>query len=450
MRCFRIITFGCKVNQVDSAGMAQGLVDLGWRPASGEEAPDLILVNTCTVTARADQQARQAIRRQAREFPGAPLLVTGCYAQRAPGELMALPGVRVVLGNREKASLTQVLREFPQEGPPLIRVSDYLAGEPFQAWHLRHFPGQTRARLKIQDGCRHACSYCVVPQVRGPRRSLEPAEVAAALRDLGRQGYQEIVLTGIDLGQYGQDLNPASNLAELLRHLAPLTRPFRLRLSSLEPQEVNADLLQALKEFPGLCPHFHLPLQSGSAQVLQAMNRPYRPQDFQEVVRGLHRAFPEAAIGLDILVGFPGESTADLAATYELVASLPITYLHVFPFSPRPGTPAASLTPVPAPEIRRRAGIMRDLGRRKKGEFYQSQLGKVGEVLVEGPGPKKGWLKGLSANYLRVLLPGPATWRNHRLLVRFQKVQGEFLVGELMEPPEKIIAEGGLGKISKQ
>jgi threonylcarbamoyladenosine tRNA methylthiotransferase MtaB len=410
--------------------MAQGLVDLGWRPAAGGEAPDLILVNTCTVTARADQQARQAIRRQAREFPGAPLFITGCYAQRVPEELMELPGVRAVMGNREKTSLPQVLRELSQEGPPLVRVSDYLAGEPFQAWHLRHFPGQTRARLKIQEGCRHACSYCVVPQVRGPRRSLEPEQVEAALEDLGWQGYQEVVLTGIDLGQYGQDLNPASNLGALLRRLSEHSWPFRLRLSSLEPQEVNADLLQALKDFPGLCPHFHLPLQSGSATVLQAMNRPYRPQDFKEVVRGLHRAFPEAAMGLDILVGFPGESPADFAATHDLAASLPITYLHVFPFSPRPGTPAASLTPVPAPEIRRRAGIMRDLGQRKKREFYQNQIGKVGEVLVEGPGPKKGWLQGLSANYLRVLLPGPATWRNHRFLVRFQRVQNEFLWGE--------------------
>ncbi|MEW6388706.1 MAG: tRNA (N(6)-L-threonylcarbamoyladenosine(37)-C(2))-methylthiotransferase MtaB [Thermodesulfobacteriota bacterium] len=433
---FRIITFGCKVNQVDSAGMAQGLVDLGWRGAVGGEAPDLVLVNTCTVTARADQQARQAIRRQARECPGAPLFITGCYAQRAPAELMALQGVTAVLGNREKGNLPQLMSHFAPDGPPLVRVSGYSPGEPFQAWQVRHFPGQTRARLKVQDGCNHACAYCLVPQVRGPRRSLEAKDVAAALKDLGQQGYQEVVLTGIDLGQYGQDLSPASSLAALLGRLANRSWPFRLRLSSLEPQEITSELLQALTAFPGLCPHFHLPLQSGSDPVLRAMRRPYRAQDFKNVVRELNRAFPEAALGLDILVGFPGESTADFTATYDLAASLPISYLHVFPFSPRPGTPAASLAPLPAPEVRRRASALRNLGWRKKLEFYQSQVGRMGEVLVEGPGLETGWLQGLSANYLRVILPGPPDWRNRRVRVRFQKVQGESLLGELMEPLE--------------
>ena len=219
---------------------------------------------------------------------------------------------------------------------------------PFHPWRVHAFPGHTRAWLKIQEGCSHHCSYCIVPQVRGPRRSWAPAEVVAALQELAGP-HQEVVLTGIDLGQYGQDLRPATSLAGLVRRLKQAELPFRVRLSSLEPQEVTGELLAELASWRAFCPHFHLPLQSGAAPVLAAMNRPYRPGDFQDLVADLPGAFPDAALGLDVLVGFPGETAADFAATRTLLAALPLTYLHVFPFSPRPGTPApAVLPPCPA------------------------------------------------------------------------------------------------------
>jgi len=256
--------------------------------------------------------------------------------------------------------------------------------------------------------------------------------VAAALEKLAAAGYQEVVLTGVNLGQYGLDLAPPVNLAALLAAVRSRPRPPRLRLSSLEPQEVSTALLRELAAFPGFCPHFHLPLQSAAAPVLAAMGRDYTPRGFQNLVQEICRYFPGAGLGLDILVGFPGETGDDFEATRSLVEFLPVTYLHVFPFSPRPGTPAAQLDRVPAPEVQQRARIMRELGQAKRREFLEAQLGKTGEVLVEGPAPQPGLLQGLSANYLRVLLPGSLSLKNRILTVRFQKVQGEVLVGEVV------------------
>jgi threonylcarbamoyladenosine tRNA methylthiotransferase MtaB len=431
-RLFRIITFGCKVNQCDSVGLAQELAAQGWEAAPSGAAPDLILVNTCTVTARADQQARQALRRLARDYPGVPLWVTGCYAQRAPGELAALPGVQAVLGNREKARLTSYLAQLQEDQQPRLQVGSFVPCEEFQTLPAPISPGHTRPRLKIQDGCEHHCTYCIVPQVRGPRRSLPPGEVAAALEQLAAGGYQEVVLTGVNLGQYGLDLAPPLTLAALLGAVRSRPRPPRLRLSSLEPQEVTTPLLRELAAFPGFCPHFHLPLQSGAAPVLAAMGRDYTPSEFHDLVQEICRCFPGPGLGLDILVGFPGETGADFEATRSLVASLPVTYLHVFPFSPRPGTPAARLPRVPAQEVQQRAQVMRELGQAKKREFLEAQMGKTGEVLVEASAPQAGLLRGLSDHYLRVLVPGSLSLQNRILPVRFQEVRGEALVGEII------------------
>jgi threonylcarbamoyladenosine tRNA methylthiotransferase MtaB len=482
MPSFRLITFGCKVNQCDTAGMARELVLRGWSAAAPGGATDLVIVNTCTVTARADQQARQAIRRLAREHPGTPLWVTGCYAQRAPAEVAALPGVQTVFGNQEKAELGHLLSDYqghllvapdsssllmgegggeninppppsplpPGEGEELISekrslnmgesgpglwVEDFSAAPPFRPWEVHQPPGHTRAWLKIQEGCNHQCRYCIVPKVRGPRRSLDPESVLAAFHQLAGLGYREVVLTGVDLGQYGLDHSPASSLAALVRRLAAQTWPFRVRLSSLEPQMVTAELLDELAAWRDFCPHFHLPLQSGAAPVLAAMGRPYGPEEFRDLVREITRRFPGAGLGLDVLMGFPGETTADFEATRSLVADLPVTYLHVFPYSPRPGTPAADLPPLPGNVVQERARIMRELGQAQKEKFLEAQLGQVREVLVEGPAAPEGWLQGLSDHYLRVTFPGPPALRNRRLMVRFTRRQGETLVGEAVEKP---------------
>lgn len=435
MPTFRVITFGCKVNQCDSAGMTQELTARGWSAAPSEAVPDLVLVNTCTVTKRADQQARQTVRRLAREHPGLPIWVTGCYAQQAPHEVAALPGVQAVFGNQEKTGLAHILNNCSGgESRPGLWVGDFSEAPSFSPWQIHPIPGQTRARLKIQEGCSHQCSYCIVPKVRGPRRSLEAEAVLAALQELAGLGYREVVLTGVDLGQYGLDHSPPSSLAALVQSLMKITKimkmPFRVRLSSLEPQMVTPDLLDTLAAWPNFCPHFHLPLQSGAAAVLAAMGRPYGPEEFRDLVHEITRHFPGVGLGLDVLVGFPGETDSDFGATRALVDALPVTYLHVFPYSPRPGTPAAALKPLPGGVIQERARIMRELGQQKKQQFMEAQLRQVREVLVEGPAPQPGYLQGLSDHYLRVTFPGPAGWRNRLIKVRLLARQGEVLVGE--------------------
>jgi threonylcarbamoyladenosine tRNA methylthiotransferase MtaB len=438
MPYFKILTFGCKVNQYESAGLAETLVSQGFASLPPEAAPDLILVNTCTVTARADQQARQAIRRLARHYPGAQIWVTGCYAQRAPREIASLPGVVKVLGNLEKAALSGLLSCGSESPPPQVQVQKFGEQEAFHSWQVSHFPGHTRAWLKIQDGCNHACAYCIVPTVRGRGRSLDVDSVVSSLTGLSAQGFQEVVLTGIDLGQYGQDLAPPTSLARLLHHLAQVHWPFRVRLSSLEPQEITPELMDALTDFPHLCPHFHLPMQSGALAVLQAMGRPYRPEYFRDLLLELHQRFPTAALGLDVLVGFPEETDSDFEATLTLVETLPVAYLHVFPFSPRPGTPAQTLPRLPGREVQRRAQLMREVGQAKKTTFYQNQVGKVGEVLVEGPDlDRPGWLRGISDNYLRVRLPGPADWQNRRLKVRYLQIGKGMVKGEVISSGDK-------------
>jgi threonylcarbamoyladenosine tRNA methylthiotransferase MtaB len=464
MPVFRLITFGCKVNQCDTAGMARELALRGWRAAAPGAAPDLLIVNTCTVTARADQQARQAIRRLAREHPGTPLWITGCYAQRAPAEVAALPGVQAVFGTQEKGCLAQILSDYYGQmavavdspsplmgesegggeaetlvsipsGEPRRLVAPFSPTPPFQPWEVHAVPGHTRAWLKIQEGCSHQCRYCIVPRVRGPRRSLDPAAVLTAFQDLAGLGYQEVVLTGVDLGQYGLDHAPPVSLAALVRRLAAQALPFRVRLSSLEPMMVTPELLGELAAWGDFCPHFHLPLQSGAAPVLAAMGRPYAPEEFRDLVREISRRFPGPGLGLDVLVGFPGETDADFEATRSLVAELPVTYLHVFPYSPRPGTPAADLSPLPANLVQERARVMRELGQAKKTEFLEAQLGKIREVLVEGSATQTGWLQGLSDHYLRVTFPGPRSWRNRRVMVRFNLRQGEVVLGEAVGEP---------------
>lgn len=428
-----LVTFGCKVNQYESAFMAESLGHHGWEVVllSGQKAgvrclPELIVVNTCTVTARADQQARQAIRRLARTWPGAALVVTGCYAQRAPTEVAALPGVHWVLGNMEKTRLAQILEQPAAECNPVIQVGPMASAATIEPMPIAHFWGHTRAFVKIQDGCQNQCSYCIIPQVRGPSRSLPPPLVIAQLRRLASHGFREVVLTGINLGRYGQDLS-GQNLRELVRALARAELPLRCRLSSIEPQEISAALIQELAAWPQFCPHFHLPLQSGSAAILHAMRRPYGPAEFGALIEHIHRYFPQAALGLDVMVGFPGETAADFYQTSELLERLPITYLHIFPFSPRPGTPAAELSPtVPRAEVQRRAQHLRELGRRKRLAFYQSQVNQEVEVLIEGPSPKKsGWLMGLTENYVRVSLPGPAAWANRLIRGRIVELSGD-------------------------
>lgn len=387
-------THGCRLNQHDTAAMRAALTAAGWSEAGTGERADVVVVNTCTVTARADQEARQSIRRVAREHPGARIVVTGCYAQRAPEELALLPGVTDVIGTAERDRIAERLgvaerdrtavRPGSAEGPA-IEVAPARVKRPFSAPAAAPLSfGRTRALLQIQDGCDAFCSYCIVPHVRGRSRSLPFRESVARARRLIEAGFHEIVLTGADLGDYGSEASDAGALPRLVEAILSLGSGHRVRISSIEPNKVHGELVRLAATEPRFCRHLHLPLQSGSAAVLRAMRRGYAPEQYAALVERLAASGP-IGIGADAIVGFPAEGEEEFEETCRFLERLPITYLHVFRYSPRPGTRAAlDLRRIDPTVVRRRAERLRALGDAKRDAFHAGLVGRVLPCLVEG------------------------------------------------------------------
>ncbi len=423
-----VFTLGCKVNQVEGAYLKEALASQGARIVPFKEPASLYVLNTCAVTARAAAEGRKLIRQALVRHPEL-VLVTGCYAQTAPEEIKTLDPHRVaVLGHQEKFRLPEILKAHSFKdlvGKILVTPSAHLKrAEPAP---LTHFPGHTRAFLRVQDGCSARCAYCIVPLARGPSRSLPLEEIRFQAQRFLEAGYQEIVVTGIHLGHWGRDLNPPKTLLHLLEALESLDG-FRIRLSSLEVNEVSLGLLSWGEKSAKFCPHFHIPLQSGSARLLKAMGRNYTPQEYLEVLWEIRRRFPQAALGADVMVGFPGETEQDFEATYKLIAQSPLTYLHVFPFSPRPGTQVFKAPRVDPTEVERRAQKLRALGEERKRRFYQAQEGQILEVLVEKS--SGDLLQGLSENYLTVYFKGPLFLQGKRVRIKVVKVEGFRVYGE--------------------
>lgn len=421
---FTIQTLGCKVNQCESQAIGAALAQKGWKAVFPGETADYCLVNTCTVTQKASMQSRGLIRRLRRAHPECRLAVTGCYAQTEPEALAAIAGVDLVVGHGEKHRLAQILEQWEQNG----LASPRFHGDILKTRQFAPLPGlsagsRSRAFLKVQDGCHSFCTYCIVPYARGPSRSMAPEQVVEQLGGLADRGYQEAVLTGIHLGAYGTDLDPRTDLAGLLARIEAARPIARLRLSSVEPPELSPAIIEEVAGSPRFCPHFHLPLQSGDDAILKRMGRPYDRALFAGLVEAIHERIPEAAIGVDLLVGFPGESEQAFENSHELIAGLPVSYLHVFPFSPRPGTPAARYPdPVPHSTIKARAARLRKLGAEKKAAFFDAMVGRTVTVLVEeGPDRRSRQLKGVSENYLPVRLVGPESARNQRVRARIQQ-----------------------------
>jgi threonylcarbamoyladenosine tRNA methylthiotransferase MtaB len=441
MATFCIENFGCRATQADAAAIERQLLDRGFGRAEAARCASVVVVSTCTVTASADAQARQAIRHFHRENPSARILVTGCYAQRAPEELAQVEGVTWVVGNSHLLEIPRLLDETPFAEPPAkgFFPLERLAGDPlslergpakiltgniFEQNTVLISPargdegGRTRPVLKIQDGCNNRCAYCVIPFVRGRSRSLPPAQVLAEIRRLADAGAKEVVLSGINLGSYGRDLVPRVELCELLRRVLEETSLERLRLSSIEPMDVSQELVDLVASTGRLAQHFHIPLQSGSDRILAAMRRWYRAAHYARRVELVGERLPNAAVGADMIVGFPGETDADHRATVELVARLPFTYLHVFAFSKRPGTEAARMAgEVPAAVVKARSRELRALAAEKKAKFQSSQVGTFQRALtLDRRGD--GWTEAITGNYLSVRVLGnwPANeWLNVRL-----------------------------------
>jgi threonylcarbamoyladenosine tRNA methylthiotransferase MtaB len=440
MASFYIEQFGCRATQADGAALERQLGECRCTVASDANAADIVIVNTCTVTAAADSQARDVIRKIHARNPRARVIVTGCYAQRAPEELAALPGVSVVVGNSHKPQIPRIFDELSQQHAAPVRSgfvpaeslasaaglddravslcrapAKILTGDIFEQTSLLTAPllggegNHTRPTLKIQDGCNSRCSYCVIPFVRGKSRSLPPDQVIDKIRWLSSAGYREVVLSGINLGTYGRDLSPRVAFDDLLRRILEETSVERLRISSIEPLDVTRDLIALFTSSERFAQHFHMPLQSGSDRILADMHRWYRAEHYARRVELIRELLPHAAIGADVIAGFPGESDRDHLDTLAFVARLPFTYLHVFSFSKRPGTRAAGRSDeVPAATIRRRARELRALGEQKSAAFYRAQSGRSLQVLTlrrASPDADR-WTPAISSNYLHVRLPG--------------------------------------------
>ena len=430
-----LTTLGCRLNQVESQEMGALLEERGFRVVPAGSPAQVHVVNTCTVTGRADFSDRQIIRRIGREDPGAFLVVTGCYAQTDPNTVAALPGVDLVVGNQEKYRLPDLLDSLVKRARPAVAVADIREAHAVPIAPAARVTGRSRPFVKIQDGCQHRCAFCIVPAARGGSRSQEPKVVLDQVRALAEAGYPDVTLTGVDIGHYGRDLYPRTSLAALVRSLAGVPGLRWLRLSSVLPSYFTADLVDAVTTLPVVAPHLHLPLQSGSDRVLRLMRRPYHTGMYRDLVRRLAAAIPGLGLGADVIVGHPGETDDDFEATLALVGALPFSYLHVFAYSDRKGTEAARRADhVPAAVIRERSRRLRRLGREKSHAFRRALVGSAREVLVlEARDHQTGLLSGLTSNYVEVLFPGPDGLGRRIATVEVDEVRGERTHGRLVE-----------------
>lgn len=451
MGTFHLLNFGCRASQADGAGIKAQLLAAGFEESERIEDSQVAILNTCTVTATADAEVRQVIRRIRRANPACRVLVTGCYAQRAPEEIAALQGVAWVVGNSHKHAIGDLLsagaareplaapaassrslfeiqdaRPAATEGP-----SEVLVGEITADFHFSPAADDDRSRptLKVQDGCDARCAFCIIPTVRGASRSLPPDKVIAEIQRLDGAGYPEVVLSGINLGRYGRDLTPQTTFLALLERILDETSIRRLRISSIEPMDVSGGLIELAAREPRLARHFHIPLQSGSDRILRAMNRRYWARQYAERALEIHERIPNVALGADVMVGFPDETESDHAASLAFIESLPFTYLHIFPYSMRPGTRAAAMpAQVPKTVAQRRSREIREVIAKKREAFLAAQIGRSLSVVTLDDAEGDARLA-LSSNYLKVALPHSES-RPHELSdVHVARSSGGILYG---------------------
>lgn len=407
MKKFKIVTLGCKVNQFESDGIAQSLTAKGWQQENESDEADAFIINTCAVTSKAGMQSRQTIRRLIRDNPDARVIVTGCHAQTDPNQIKKIDNIDAIVSHRDKTKVAEHIHNICKhgKGPDFAPVS-HDDSNKFNGFEQVVRGKMTRAYLKIQDGCNSFCTYCIVPYARGGSVSMPEKEVFRQLNGLNEQGVKEVILTGIHTGLYGLDLDCNTSLETLLRKLNEQQPVHRLRLSSIEPKEISDGIIEMAKPGNILCNHFHIPLQSGDDEILQKMKRPYNADLFEETVLKIHGQIPGVSIGLDTLIGFPSETDRQFENTYNLVKKLPISYLHIFPFSRREGTPAYHFkNQVDSKVIKERCRIMRQLDRDKRTQFINKNIGKKLEAVAQhNLDADTGMVKAVTSNYLTVLL----------------------------------------------
>ncbi len=425
MKTVSFVTLGCKVNQYDTAVLMNKLPRSRYKTVPFTEKADVYVIDTCTVTHKADAEARNYVYRAKRANPEGVVVVTGCYAQVSSDELTGVDGVDYVIGNSDKfTSLLKVIREGEQQPQTRVFRSDIFKEKKksFESPDIENFPGRTRAFLKVQDGCNYACSFCIIPRARGRSRSLEVPEILSRMEKLSLAGYKEIVLTGIHIASYGRDIG--TTFYELIKQIEEAKIVGRVRLTSLDPADFDTEFIDYVASAKTICPQFHVALQSGDRDVLKRMRRRYAPQRFLELTNRIRERMPEAAIGSDIMVGFPGETEEEFQNTYNVAQESPLTYFHVFPYSKRKMTSAAVMPDQIRPEIiKHRSKELRELGSQKKSEFVQGFVGKTLPVLVETHS------KGTTPNYISVKLDDKGLKVGDEVDVTITGVNGEVALG---------------------
>jgi threonylcarbamoyladenosine tRNA methylthiotransferase MtaB len=423
-------TLGCKLNFAETSSLGHEFLSRGFSVVQSGTPADVCVINTCSVTARADRECRQLIRRARRVSPGALVVVTGCYAQLEPGEVAAIEGVDVVLGAKEKFEIFDHISGLEKKLYPHVAVSEIGTVNSFGVAHTSEVGGRTRAFLKIQDGCDYNCTFCTIPLARGASRSQGVEASLEQVRRLTAEGYKEVVLTGVNVGDYGR--KDGWNLISLLKELVAVDSLARIRISSIEPNLLSREIIDFVAANDKMCKHFHIPLQSGSDAILRAMRRRYTTRHYAEVVECIRRTIPDCGIGVDVIVGFPGETGADFESTQQFIDKLPVSYLHVFTYSARPQTLAASFAGQVEPKVRfRRNEVLRLLGQKKKRAFYESMTGKVADVLAEAD--VVGDLRyGFTSNYVRVAMSASLTSENAIVPVLLTGIDNDVCCGQLL------------------
>jgi len=424
-------TLGCKLNFAETSTIGRQFIERGFELVDADQQTDVFVLNTCSVTERADRECRQLIRRTLRHSPDAYVIVIGCYAQLQPDEIAGIDGVDLVIGSKEKFNIFKYTNGLTKKGIPQIFVSCIDEDMKFEPAYSAEVGGRTRAFLKVQDGCDFNCAFCTIPLARGESRSSSISNVIQQAHSIALQGYKEIVITGVNVGDYGKKID--SDLLELMGELESIKGIERIRISSIEPNILTKYIIDFILGSEKFCNHFHIPLQSGSDTILKKMRRRYLTKEYQELITYIKEKDPTAGIGADVIVGFPGETNEMFDETLMLLSDLPISYLHVFTYSKRPNTLSAGFTDEVEPRIRAdRSEILRKIGETKRREFYSTFIGKSLPVLFEGT-IKNGTVAGLTSNYIRIEIHGDDSFTNQIHYAKIVSIMKDHCLAEIVD-----------------
>ncbi|MDI3508312.1 MAG: threonylcarbamoyladenosine tRNA methylthiotransferase MtaB [Clostridiales bacterium] len=421
-------TLGCKVNQYESEAMVGLFRQAGYEIVPFEEDADVYVINTCTVTNISDRKSRQMIRRAVRRNPNAIVAVTGCYTQRAADEVLSIEGVDLIIGTDERHNIVELVQKAHGADGPINVVKDIRNVKSFEEIPIESYEGKTRAFVKIEDGCDRYCTYCIIPYARGPVRSRAPQDIVDEVSRLSQSGFKEIVLTGIHVASYGKDMGDIG-LIDIIERVHEIEGIERIRLSSIEPTTLDGSFITRIKELPKVCPHFHISLQSGCDTVLRRMGRRYTTAMYKDIVNRLRKAIPDVAVTTDVIVGFPGETDGEFEQTLAFVKEIGFSQMHVFPYSPREGTPAAKFRDqVPAHIKEQRSHMMLQIARELKMSFMRSHIGRIIPVLFEHE-IEDGYYEGLTPNYIRVIMRSDTDISGRIINVQLNKAEDDYIEG---------------------